>query len=46
MNKKHWNTVFLEGSLKRDLILALIDHSYDLVVDKLPKKLKHQLDGA
>ncbi len=46
MNKKHWNTVYLEGSLKRDLILALIDHSYDLVVDKLPKKLKHQLDGA
>ncbi len=37
MNKVHWNTVSMDGSLGRKLILDLIDHSYQLVVDKLPK---------
>jgi predicted DNA-binding protein (MmcQ/YjbR family) len=32
MNKKHWNTIILDGSLPSSLILELIDHSYDLVV--------------
>ncbi len=44
MNKKHWNTVILEDSiLDEDLIIDLIDHSYDLVVKGLPKKLKAEL---
>ena len=38
MNKTHWNTVNLEGSLDNKLILKLIDHSYDLVVKSLSKK--------
>lgn len=37
MNKKLWNTVRLEG-LDDELIVELIDHSYDLVVAKLPKE--------
>jgi predicted DNA-binding protein (MmcQ/YjbR family) len=37
MNKTHWNTVMMDGSLSEKLILELIDHSYQLVVDKLPK---------
>lgn len=37
MNKKLWNTVYLEG-LAPELIFELIDHSYDEVVRKLPKK--------
>ena len=37
MNKVHWNTVMMDGSLSQKLILELIDHSYQLVVDKLPK---------
>jgi len=40
MSKVHWNTVYMDGSLSRDLILDLVDHSYQLVVDKLPAKLK------
>jgi predicted DNA-binding protein (MmcQ/YjbR family) len=40
MSKVHWNTVMMDGSLSRDFILQLIDHSYQLVVDKLPGKLK------
>ena len=39
MNKKHWNTVNLEGLLSVELIKELIDHSYDLVWESLPKKL-------
>ena len=37
MNKRHWNTVMLDGSLPPMLIRELIDHSYELVVTK-PKK--------
>ncbi|HKK58416.1 MAG TPA: MmcQ/YjbR family DNA-binding protein [Salinivirga sp.] len=37
MNKKHWNTIYFYGSLSRELVYKLIDHSYDLVVSKLPK---------
>ncbi|ARA92015.1 MmcQ-like protein [Rhodothermaceae bacterium RA] len=32
MNKTHWNTVMLDGSLPPELVRALIDHSYELVV--------------
>ncbi|RYY13468.1 MAG: MmcQ/YjbR family DNA-binding protein [Chitinophagaceae bacterium] len=31
MNKKHWNTVVVNGSLKNDLIKTMIDNSYRLV---------------
>ncbi len=43
MNKKHWNTIDMNGGLKPDLVKQLIDHSYDLVVSKLTKKLKEEL---
>jgi len=43
MSKKHWNTLVLER-LSNELILALIDHSYDLVVAKLHKRLKAELE--
>ena len=38
MNKKHWNTVYLERELSDDLIREMIDHSYELVVAKLTRK--------
>ncbi len=41
MSKKHWNTVIIDGSLSDDFIIELIDHSYDLVVASLPKKLRN-----
>lgn len=37
MNKRHWNTVVLDGSIPDDEIKDMIDHSYSLVVSKLPK---------
>jgi predicted DNA-binding protein (MmcQ/YjbR family) len=43
MSKIHWNTIMMEGSLSQKLILELVDHSYQLVVDKLPRKRKEEL---
>jgi predicted DNA-binding protein (MmcQ/YjbR family) len=40
MNKKMWNTVEIDGTLQEKLVFELIDHSYDEVVKKLPKKIK------
>ena len=34
MNKKHWNTIVVDGSAPSKLILEWIDHSYDLVNKK------------
>ena len=42
-NKKHWNTVYLDGSVGVKLIFEWIDHSYQLVVDKLPGAQKKLL---
>lgn len=38
MNKKHWVTVQLDGSLPEGLLEELIEDSYDLIVDKLPAR--------
>lgn len=38
MNKKHWNTVLLDGSIPVGEIQRMIDHSYALVVQGLPKR--------
>lgn len=43
MNKRHWNTLVLDGSLSSRLIQDLVDHSYDLVVAKLPRKVREEL---
>jgi len=43
MSKKHWNTITIEGNLSNKLIEELIDHSYNLVVSGLTKKLQKEL---
>jgi predicted DNA-binding protein (MmcQ/YjbR family) len=43
MNKKHWNTINLKGSLPFGEVQRMIDHSYDQVVKKLPKAVKQAL---
>ena len=43
MNKKHWNTIILEEDVNGKVLANLIDHSYELVVSKLTKKLKAEL---
>jgi predicted DNA-binding protein (MmcQ/YjbR family) len=37
LNKRHWNTVTLDGSVDDDEVAEWIDHSYELVVARLPR---------
>ena len=43
MNKRHWNTLDLNGTLRSALLAELIQHSYDLVVAALPSEIRKQL---
>lgn len=40
MNKKHWNTVLMDGSLPDKVLLSWIDKSYNLVVLSLSRSEK------
>jgi predicted DNA-binding protein (MmcQ/YjbR family) len=43
MNKKHWNTVVLDGVIPDAEVRRMIDHSYELVVQSLPKMKRKAL---
>jgi predicted DNA-binding protein (MmcQ/YjbR family) len=43
MNKKHWNTVILDGTVSDEIIKEMIDESYDLIVSKLTKRAREAL---
>ena len=43
LNKRHWNTVIVDGSLSDDAISDMIEDSYDLVVSKLPRARRRAL---
>ncbi len=43
LNKEHWNTVTLDGSIADDGIRAMIDESYRLVVGSLSKAAQRRL---
>ncbi|MFG1807507.1 MmcQ/YjbR family DNA-binding protein [Streptomyces sp. NPDC049040] len=44
LNKRHWNTVLLEGSLPAGLVREMIEDSYDLIVARLPRHQQLVLD--
>ena len=48
LNKAHWNTVLIDGSLPGQMIKDMIEDSYDLVVSGLPASLRPGpgLDGS
>jgi predicted DNA-binding protein (MmcQ/YjbR family) len=43
LNKRHWNTVTLDGSLPKSMIHDLVEDSYDLIVAALPLKRRRAL---
>ncbi len=43
MNKKHWNTIAMDGSIPDKLVYQWIDHSYDLVTGSLSKAHRKKL---
>ena len=45
MSKKHWNTVAVKMDVPYELICSLIDESYNLVVSKLSRKQKLELNA-
>jgi predicted DNA-binding protein (MmcQ/YjbR family) len=46
MNKIHWNTVLLDGSINDNLLKEWIEHSFWLVVSQLPKITKMRINSA
>jgi len=46
MNKKHWNTIAMDGSISDRLLRSWIDHSYALVYAGLPKSTRDHLKNA
>jgi predicted DNA-binding protein (MmcQ/YjbR family) len=46
LNKRHWNTVTLDGSLPDQLVRDLVEDSYDLVVSALPARVRDELGWA
>lgn len=44
MNKQHWNTL-IPNELPNKLIAELIDHSYDLVLKSLPRKIQLEINN-
>lgn len=43
LNKRHWNTVLLDGSVPAELVLSLVDDSYDLVLASLTRAQRANL---
>jgi predicted DNA-binding protein (MmcQ/YjbR family) len=43
LNKRHWNTVLLDGTVPGEELVELIDHSYELVVARLTKAQRNGL---
>jgi predicted DNA-binding protein (MmcQ/YjbR family) len=44
LNKRHWNTVTLDGSLPDRLVRVMVEDSYDLIVSRLPRAQQLVLD--
>lgn len=45
LNKKHWNDVYIENTVDDNLIKNWIRQSYELVYEKLPRKVREELGG-
>jgi predicted DNA-binding protein (MmcQ/YjbR family) len=43
LNKRHWNTATLDGSVPDEELREMIDHSYELVVERLTRAQRNEL---
>lgn len=46
MNKTHWNTIRVDGSVRESVLHQWIDESYELVFNRLPKSVRQHLSAA
>jgi len=42
LNKVHWNSIYMDGEVPDNVLKEMIDMSYNLVLQSLPKKIKEQ----
>lgn len=45
-NKRHWNTVELDGSIPVAVVQEMVRHSYELVLDGLPRRERDRIAGT
>jgi predicted DNA-binding protein (MmcQ/YjbR family) len=45
-NKRHWNTIDLDGTVDDDDLREMVDHSYELVLARLPRRERERLVGG
>lgn len=43
MNKQHWNSLYLEGSVPDEVLRDMIDQSHQLLLQSLPKKVQKEI---
>jgi predicted DNA-binding protein (MmcQ/YjbR family) len=43
LNKRHWNTVIIDGSVSDQMLKDMVEDSYDLVVSQLPQSRRQAL---
>jgi predicted DNA-binding protein (MmcQ/YjbR family) len=46
LNKRHWNTIALDGELPDQMVRDLVEDSYDLVFGALPKRTRERIDAG
>ena len=46
IQQPYFNTISLDGSVPDDVLIEMIEHSYKVVVGKLPKKYQRELEDA
>jgi predicted DNA-binding protein (MmcQ/YjbR family) len=46
LNRRHWNTIALDGSVPDDVVRDMLEDSYDLVVAGLPRAKREALIGS
>jgi predicted DNA-binding protein (MmcQ/YjbR family) len=46
LNKRHWNTVLLDGSLPDEMVCDMVEDSYDLIVAAMPRAVRERLGWA
>lgn len=45
-NKQCWNSVYLDGAVPDEVLKSMCDMSYNLILEKLPKKVQKELLGT
>lgn len=45
MNKEHWNSLYLEGSVPDDVLRGMIDEAHRLVLASLPKRVQREIEA-